>query len=411
MPEYHYTARDSTGKSVTGKRTARSEEDLARQLQLDLLIPIEISEMKTSPVKEMQKPMRSKLFKPKVSQEDLQMFCRQMYTVLKAGIPIGAAISKMSESMLDKALANALNRIYQSLNEGKNLHVSLGQFPDIFNDFFINLVKVGETSGQLPTIFLHLSEYISLEVETRKKIKTALRYPITVFIATIVAILIINVFVIPSFAMLFERFHGELPFLTRVLITTSHFITNYWYIIIGLSMLLVYGFRYYVHTKKGELRWARMILKFPIIGWLIHRIILARFARLFALAFRSGLTVVESIDLVGASTGNAYVAQKILQVSEFVRRGNTITSSISKTELFPPLVIQMIMLGEETGSIDTLLDDIADFYQREINYDLARLSEAIEPIMLLIMGGIVLVLALGVFLPMWDMAQQIQSHH
>ncbi|AHE68467.1 type II secretory pathway [Legionella oakridgensis ATCC 33761 = DSM 21215] len=222
------------------------------------------------------------------------------------------------------------------------------------------------------------------------------------------ALLVINAFVIPAFAEMFKSFQGTLPFMTRLLIATSDFILNYWYLLLAVLFLLTAGFRFYVKTPIGELQWAKLQLKIPIVGWLIHRIILARFTRLYALVLRAGLTAVDGIELVGDSTGNAFVAQKIKTIASLVGRGNSISNSIAQTHLFPPLVLQMITLGEESGSIDDLLDDVAEFYQREISYDLVRLSDAIEPIMLVIMGVMVLILALGVFMPMWQMASQIR---
>lgn len=336
------------------------------------------------------------------------MLCRQMHTVLKAGIPIGSAVARLAETTRDKTLKEALKQIMVSLNQGKSLYVSLSRFPDIFNDFFINLVKLGETSGKLDTVFFHLAQSIELEVDTKKKIKTALRYPVLVLASTLIALLVINAFVIPAFAELFESFQGTLPLMTRILMTSSYVIINYWYIVAIIAFLLFVAIRMYLKTPAGQLLWGRWQLKIPIVGWLLHRIILARFARLYALVLRSGLTAMEGIELVGNSTGNAFMAKKIKRVSSLVARGNTIANSIAQTELFPPLVIQMITLGEDTGNIEELLDEVAEFYQREITYDLVRLSDVIEPIMLLVMAAMVLILALGVFLPMWDMASQMR---
>ncbi len=407
MPEFQFSARDASGQQVTGRRNALSAEDLAAQLQTEALTPLDISKAEKKTEKPAGSSLKITIFKEKVSQDDLQMLCRQLYTLIKAGIPIGISIAKLAETTRDKQLAKALQQILASLNQGRSLYLSLAQFPDIFSDFFVNLVKVGESTGQLDNVFLHLAEYLELEVDTRKKIKSALRYPLMVLVAIFVALLIINAFVIPAFAGLFKSFQGTLPLPTRILIATSDFIIGYWYIILAGIILAIVAIRYYIKTTAGELKWSRLQLKIPVIGWLIHRIILARFASLYALVLRSGLTAVDGIELVGASTGNAFVEQQIRQVSSMVGRGNSIANSIAQTQLFPPLVVQMITLGEESGNIDTLLDDVAEFYQREIEYDLVRLSDAIEPIMLVIMGVMVLILALGVFLPMWSMASQM----
>lgn len=404
MPLFNYTAIDPTGKSQTGQRTAHSEEDVAAQLQREGVTPLDIT-----PASKTEQPASTgytlpDIFKEKVSTDALHMFCRQMYAVLKAGIPISTAVGRLAETTRNKSLKEALHHIVGNLNQGRSLYISMSQCPDIFSSFFVNLVKVGESTGQLDEVFLHLSSYLELETDTTKKLKTALRYPIFVIVALLIALLVINAFVIPAFASIFATFKAQLPLPTRILLATSNFLISYWYLILGVIVGAIVAFKLYIKTPQGELKWASIQLKIPVIGWLIHRILLARFARLYALVLRAGLTAVDGVELVGASTGNAYVAKKIKSVANLVSRGNSISSAIAKTGLFPPLVVQMITLGEETGSIDQLLDNVADFYQREIEYDLVRLSDAIEPIILVLMAGMVLILALGVFLPMWELA-------
>lgn len=407
MPEYNYNARDSQGKAVKGQRSAANAEELANQLMGDGFVPIDIAVATAGSASQSGK--KKKWFAAKVPHDELHMFCRQMYSLLHAGIPIATAVMRLGETAHDKTLAAALNEILITLNKGSSLHVAMAQFPDIFSDFFLNLIIVGESTGNLDNVFLHLAEYLELEVDITKKVKTAVRYPIMVLVTILIAMLIINVFVIPAFAKLYSSFHGVLPLPTRILIATSNFITHYWYVLLLGVIALTFAVRTYVKSHNGALQWGRMQLKIPIIGWLVHRILLVRFARLLGLVLRAGITAVDGIQMVGASTGNVYMADKIKNVTDLIVRGNTISAAISKTQLFPPLIIQMIVLGEESGTIDRLLDEVADFYQREIDYDIVRLSDAIEPILLVIIAGMVLVLALGVFLPMWNMATLIQK--
>lgn len=203
--------------------------------------------------------------------------------------------------------------------------------------------------------------------------------------------------------------HGILPLPTRILLATSNFIIHYWYLLLGIILLIVLVIRAYIHSPTGSIQWGKLQLKIPIIGWLIHRILLTRFARLLSLVLRAGITAVEGIQMVGASTNNVYMSQQIKGVTDLIAKGNTISAAIDKTHLFPPLIIQMIVLGEESGTIDHLLDEVAEYYQREVDYDIARLSDAIEPILLVIIGGMVLVLALGVFLPTWNLASLVKQ--
>ncbi|WP_133130140.1 type II secretion system F family protein [Legionella yabuuchiae] len=407
MPDFQFTARDASGSTVRGVRKARSAEDLATQLQKESLLPLDIEQStkaKAQPQQSVAKYSASGLFKKPVSKEELQMFCRQMYALIKSGIPLSIAIARLAESSHDKELAKTLRQILVSLNEGQSLNASMSRFPKVFSDFFINLVKLGEEIGKLDEVFYHLSEYLLLEIETGKKLKKAMRYPLIITFVTFCAIIGVTVFVIPAFAKMFQSFNAELPLPTLILVSVANFFINYWYVALISIILLIYGLRYYIKTPEGTVVWSKWQLKIPIFGWLIHRIILSRFTRLFALALKAGLSAVDGINLVGKSTNNAYFATKIQSVTQSIARGNTISASLAQTKLFPPLVLQMISLGEETGRIDELLNDAAEFYQRDIEYDLARFNDYIEPIMIVIVAGMVLILALGVYMPMWDFA-------
>ena len=415
MPEFYYSVRNQQGKKTDGTRDANSSDALAEQLQKEGLIPLEIKASNAIAPKEVKikKPtlinlkLPDFLVSPEPPAKEIQMFCRQMYSLLKAGIPIITTITRLQETTLNKKLVQALSTVLITLNQGQSLSDGLGKCSGVFSEFFINLVRVGESSGQLDKTFLYLSEYIALEIDTKKKIKSAFSYPKMVSIAMLIALLVINIFVIPTFADLFKNVKGGLPVPTIILMTTSNIIINYWFFAIMAVVVAVLAFKFWVKTSQGKIQWAHFILKLPIVGWLVQRITLMRFAKLFAMVLRAGLTVVQGIELVGASTDNAYFAQKITMTSALIVRGNTLSQAIEQTKLFPPLMIQMVAIGEESGGLDHLLDEIADFYEREVAYDLEHLSEAIEPILLIFMGGMVLMLALGVFLPMWTMSNAV----
>jgi MSHA biogenesis protein MshG len=404
MALFHYKCRNPQGSLVSGSREAESQESLASALQAENLIPVEISKAKAGGFSRSIEFNLPSLRAKKVSKDELQVFCRQMYTLLKAGIPVLMAVGRLSETTRDAVLSDALNTIIVRLKEGQPLYLALKEFKHIFSSFFVNLVRVGEETGNLDRVFLFIAEYLELEIETKKKVKTALRYPILVICATLVALVVINIFVVPTFAKMFLDANIDLPLATRILIATSNFLLNYWYVLLAGCIILFFATRYYLSTSDGALKWARYQLKIPVIGWLIHRILLSRFTRLYALVLKAGVTALEGIQMVGRSTGNAYLESEINNITDLIARGNTISTAVGQTKLFSPLVIQMITLGEEAGQIESMLDDVADFYEREINYDLARLSDAIEPILLIIMAAKLLVLALGVFMPMWQMA-------
>jgi MSHA biogenesis protein MshG len=408
MPEYYFNARDHEGKAVNGKRNARNAEEVANQLVLEGYVPLDISQKKTNTVATTTKEKKT-WFAQRVKQEELHIFCRQMYSLVHAGIPVATAVTRLAETTRNKTLTAALGSIVVSLNKGTSLHSAMAQYPKIFSNFFISLITVGENTGNLDNIFLHLAEYLELEVDITKKVKTALRYPLMVMVAIIIALLVINVFVIPAFAKLYANMNGILPLPTRILLATSNFIISYWYVLIGGTFIFSVLIRRYIQTPKGAIQWGKWQLKIPVFGWLVHRILLARFARLLSLVLRAGITAVDGIHMVGATTNNVYITHKIMGVTDLVVRGNTISTAIDKTMLFPPLIIQMIMLGEESGTMDRLLDEVADYYQREIDYDIVRISDAIEPFLLVVIGGMVLILALGIFLPIWNLATLVKQ--
>lgn len=409
MPEYYFNARDQQGKAISGQRKAINAEELANQLINEGFIPLDISASST--IKKPSNPSPQKnWFAPKVTSDDLHIFCRQMYALIHAGIPVAAALIQVSQTARNKTLSETLQKIVITLNKGSSLNVAMGQFPKIFSEFFINLIVIGENTGNLDNIFLHLAEYLEMEVDITKKIKSALRYPILVIGAIIIALIVINIFVIPAFAKLYSSMHGVLPLPTRILFIVSEFIIHYWYLILSGIFLLIFAIRTYIHSPKGAIRWGKLQLKIPIVGWLIHRILLTRFSRLLSLVLRAGITAVDGIQMVGASTNNAYMSQQIKGVTELVAKGNTISAAIDKTNLFPPLVIQMILLGEESGTIDQLLDEVAEYYQRETSYDFARLNDLLEPILLTVLAGMVLILALGIYLPVWNLATLANQH-
>lgn len=399
MLDFNYTGLDQAGNKVSGVRAASSAEELAATLSVENILPLEISELKTN-----KKSSFSFHQSKKVKPSDLQLFCRQSYTLLKAGIPVSIAIQRLSETANDPYFSEVLKEVLKVLNQGYTLVYAFSKHPKVFPDLFLNIVQIGEDTGQLDLIFLKLSDYMTLEIETKKKMKGALRYPIIVLSTTLISLLIINAFVIPSFAKMFSMAKGELPLPTRMLIASSDFLINCWPYMIGVILVAIFAFKTYVKTPEGKRKWHYFILKIPLTGSIIYRMYLSRFCRLYALMLRSGIPAVESIILVGQATGNAYIAKKILSISEQVARGSTISSACFQTKLFTPLVTQMLVLGEETGKMDDMLDDVSDFYDKEVDFDLEKLSEMIEPILMVVMAVMVLILALGVFLPMWDMA-------
>lgn len=339
------------------------------------------------------------------SYQDFILFCRQMYSLLKSGVPIVRAFNAIIVSTNNKKLKNALYDVVNNIERGNRLGESLAQHPDIFPSIFISLVEVGENTGQLDEIFAQLSVYFERESETVKRIKSATRYPMFVIFAIAIALVIVNVFVIPAFSSFFSKMNTELPLPTRILIASSDITIKYWPAFILLVFALLFSFLGYINTTHGRIAWDRFKLKIPVFGPILKEAMLARFARSFALCQRTGVPLLNGMTVISSSTDNAYVQSKIDQIKDSIQRGDTLANSCAKSNLFSEIILQMITIGEETGELDRLLTESAEFYEREVDYKLKFIGDSIEPILITFIAGIVLVLALGIFLPMWDISK------
>lgn len=404
MPNFQYTGRDKQGQSVNGNIEAGSTDAVASQLLNTGITPVKI----TPAEKEQQTNESislnfdfSKNKKPTL--DDLTLFSRQMYTLMHAGVPIIRSITGLADTSRNQVLQKTLHAIRLEIEGGHELSTALAQHQDIFSHLFISMVQVGENTGNLDDVFLQIAGYLEREKETRNQIKSAMRYPTFVLIAITVAMFIINMWVIPTFAKVFAGFGAELPLATRVLLGTSQFTVDYWYIIVSLVVISVFSFRYYIKTEKGHWQWDRFITRIPIVGSIILRATLSRFARSFSMSLSAGVPLVTGLALVSRAVDNVFVGGHIADMRNGIERGDTLTRTAAATEMFTPLIIQMLAVGEETGNVDEMLNEVADFYDREVDYDVKNLTSAIEPILIVFIGAMVLVLALGVFLPMWDL--------
>jgi MSHA biogenesis protein MshG len=407
MANFSYRCRDKTGQIVTGEREATSRDQLAAIMIEDGLIPVEITETKGKEAKQIDLSNIT-IFKPKVTLDELIIFCRQMNSLMKAGVPMIQALRGLANSSRNKLLSESLTDVISQLEGGLTLASSMQSRDDVFDNLFISMIHVGENTGQLDTAFKQLAEYLEMERETRKRISQATRYPTMVLVAISVAIVIINVFVIPAFASFFAKFDAELPWQTQVLMATSDFFVNYGWFLAGALIITIIAAYRYVNTERGEYQYDRFKLRAPVIGGVFERIALGRFARTFAMTYRTGVPILQALSVVARATNNAYISEFINAMRSQIERGETLTRTAAQSGMFTPLVLQMFSVGEETGALDDLMDQVADFYEQEVDYDLKRLSEAIEPILIVIMGALVLIVALGVFLPMWDLASAMR---
>ncbi|NQV71124.1 MAG: type II secretion system F family protein [Pseudohongiella sp.] len=419
MAHFQYSGRDNTGALVSGNIDAGTADDVAAQLFGDRVTPIDIHEVQGR-VATPKKTAKSKaselgpdattvehvnafLASSKVAADDKIMFARQMYSLTKAGLPLDRAIKGLQASLVNVTFKKVLKDVLVGLENGQNLASALGRHPKVFSPLFLNLVHVGENTGRLDVAFQQIGKYLILEKNTSKQVKSATRYPLFVFSAIFAAVGVITVFVIPVFASTFARLGADLPWQTVLLVDSSNFVINYWPILLLAVFGAISGFFSYTRTDLGALNWDRAKLHIPLAGAVFERVALGRFARTFSMVMTAGVPIVQGLTVVAGAVGNAFISRNVQIMREGVERGESLYSTAANSKMFTPLVLQMIAVGEETGTVDELMAEVADFYDAEVEYDLKALSDSIEPILITFIGGLVLILALGVFLPIWEL--------
>ena len=405
MANYQYKARSSRGELIQGTIESGSIDAVAAQLINNGITPIDISEARQQAGGiDVSKWLAGS--RPP-SLQDLILFSRQMYTLMKAGVPMVRSITGLIQSTRNLKLVTALRDLLAHIESGQQLSNALSRHPEIFTTLFVSMVRVGENTGRLDESFVQISLYMEREKETRERIKAALRYPAFVIVAIAIAIAIINIFVIPVFAQLFAKANVPLPWQTRVLMGISGFFVVWWPILLGGITGAIIGFIQYIKTEKGRYNWDKLRLRLPLAGDIIKRATLARLARAFSMALSAGVPLIQALTVVSRAVDNEFIGDNILGMRNGIERGDSITRTATLTGMFTPLVLQMLAVGEETGSVDDMLLEVAEYYEREVDYDIKNLSSAIEPILIISIGIMVLILALGVFIPMWDMAKVI----
>ena len=401
MAMYTYKGRSVRGELVSGEMDGETPDRVAARLFNGGITPIEIRVAgKTNATLD---DFARQLGLGKPSTSDLVLFSRQMYTVTKSGIPLLRGLRGLASSTHNAILREALEDVLSSLEAGRDLATSFGRHPAIFPPLFVSIVRVGETTGTLEASFQRLSEYLKQDQETKDRVKAAMRYPIIVLIVIGVAIGVLTTFVIPQFAPLFKALGDHIPLPTQIIIGASTVAHDYWHLVLGGIAVATVAFRQWVNTDGGRYRWHKFKLRVPVIGKLAHEAILSRISRSLAISLSAGMPMLQTLHIIAQSAGNEFMAERVLRLRDAVERGEPLSRAAASVGMFPPLVLQMMAVGEETGAISELLDEVADFYEREVDFALKNLSAAIEPLLIVFVGGVVLILALGIFLPLWEM--------
>jgi MSHA biogenesis protein MshG len=407
MALFAYKGRDARGDLVEGTLDGDDSGLVATQLMNTGITPVEITRFHGLLVGASGKPgwLKRQLTEKPISPMDLILFSRQMYTLLKAGVPIMRALAGLQESTQNPTFSLLLQDLRESLDSGRELSTALRRHPKVFTPFYVSMVQVGEMTGMLDETFIRLFDYLEFERDMRERVKSAMRYPSFVIMAMVIAIVIINLFVIPAFAKVYAGFHAELPMATKILIGFSGFMVHYWMLMLAMLAAAILGLRFYINTPDGRYRWDRYKFKLPVIGAIILKATLSRFARGMALSFKSGMPILQGMNVVSLVVDNEFMRTRIEQMRDGVERGESILRTAVASDVFNPVVLQMIAVGEESGDMDGMMFEVAEMYEREVKYDVASLSAKIEPILIVVLGIMVLILALGVFLPMWDLGR------
>ena len=408
MAEFAYKARAANGGLITGKLQGTSADAIAGRLISIGVTPIEIRDLaSTSSMTVSDLVIRLGGGQP--TTKDLVLFCRQMHTITRTGLPLLRGLTGLMQTTHNVVLRTALVAIIASLESGRDLSKSLQAHPKIFSPLFVNLVEIGEATGTLDVTFQRLYEYLSMDQEIRDRVKSAIRYPIIVLVAVAIALGVITIFVIPNFAPIFRTLGDNIPLPTKIIMGVSDFAITYWMYVLAALLMTAIATTTYVGTEPGRMRWDRLKLCVPVTGVIVRNAALSRITRSLAVSLGAGLPINETLRTVSDSIGNVWLGEKMASLSSGIERGESLSNTAENSGLFTPLILQMMTLGEETGALPELLDESSDYYKREVDYDLDNLSAALEPILIVTVGAVVLVLALGVFLPMWDMISQAKA--
>jgi type IV pilus assembly protein PilC len=401
---FSYRVRTQEGRILEGKMEAAGEAAVASTLRSKGMTPIQISKDSKASMK-----MELHILPQRVKLKDLAIFSRQFATMIGAGLSLLRALNILAEQSENPKLGEAIKSVRDDVERGSSLSASMSKFPKIFNNLFVSMVRAGETGGQLDTVLLKVADTYEQEHKLRQKVKSAMTYPIAVLGISVILMIIMLIFIVPTFAAMFKGLGGELPLPTQVLVTLSEQAK----FIVPLAFLaFIGGVAGYKRARRASaefrLRADQLKLKIPVFGELTDKIAVSRFTRMLGLLLRSGVPILQALDIVGDAAGNEVINRACADVRESVRTGETMAAPLTEHKVFPPMVIQMISVGEDTGALDDMLDKIADFYDQEVESMTESLVALIEPIMIAFLGGIVGSMVVALYMPMFKIFELIK---
>jgi MSHA biogenesis protein MshG len=404
---FNYKARDHYGVMSEGTLEAENSKEVALQLERLGYTPVSISAADIIGVTSKIENWFSSFQKVKTT--ELVVFTRQLASILEAGVPLLEGLDAVQEQVRNKRFKQVVLSMKNEIEEGDTFSEALGNHKLIFSSLVINMVKAGEKAGILDEVLDRISNLLEKDLETRDKIKTATRYPLIVLVTLCIAFVILTTFVIPRFAAFFGAFKAELPLPTRILVGINYVVTNYWYWILGVIAIVAYGFKKAIDTEKGRYSWDRFILSTPVFGPLFARIYLSRFSRTLAAMIRSGIPILEALAISASTAENKVISRVVMDVRNDVSEGKSLNEPMRGSRVFPPIAVSMVAIGEKAGTLENMLNKVGDYFDREADYTIKNLTPLLEPVMIFGLALIMLVFALGIFLPMWDLIKVYKS--
>ncbi|SHH26067.1 type II secretion system F family protein [Clostridium grantii] len=401
MALYKYKASTKSGEKIDGKIEASSKEEVIQNIRANNYYPISVKEIV------LQKEIELPSIFNKVSSKDISIMCRQFYTLLNAGSNILNTVNILKSQAENKTLQKSLNGVYDDIQKGSTVSASMRKFPKTFPLLLVNMIESGEETGNLTRILFKMTEHYEKEYKLNSKVKSAMVYPAFLGVAAVGVVIFMMTFILPTFISMFEGSSVELPGITQFLLNLSSAMTTYWYLFIGGTIGLIVGTNLYSKTETGERVIETIKLNFPGFKNLNKKIITSRFTQNLSIALFSGVTMIDAIEIVSSLLGNKFIQKKLMDARDEVIKGETLSDSLERMKFFPPMMVSMVSIGEESGSLDDILEKTAEFYDREVEDGLGRMVTMIEPLMIIIMGGLVGFIVLAIALPMFDMYSTI----
>ena len=400
---YTYRVRDQRGELLTGELEADGESLVVAKLREMGYVPLEVKVKRGGGLKR-----EIKLFPGKVKLKDLTIFSRQFATMINSGLPMLRCLSILEQQTESTELAKVLHEIRQDVEKGSSLSNAMAKHPKAFNKLYVAMIRSGETGGALDAVLLRVSDTLEREVSLRRKVKSAMSYPTVVLVMVLLILTAMLVFVVPTFERLYADFGGELPLPTKMLIGMSKLVTKFAPFVLLAIVGAFFGFRRWVKTEKGRRTFDRFKLRLPIFGKLFQKAALARFSRTLGVLSSSGVPILQALDIVADTVNNSVISDAILEVQQSVKQGESLSKPLANYDVFPPMVVQMMTVGEETGALDTMLDKIATFYDAEVEATVDALTAIIEPLMIVVVGGTVGGIVISLYLPLFKVFELIK---